>query len=471
MFNFRKILNTGSNVSSLPPEVLFSIFLRAIPPFTLLDTSLSSEHSTWSQALRLMHSIVIVCRGWYNVGVIFLYENICIRRRHQLECFRHTITSLAANKHLDLLVKSLTIRCHIPKNDFDFGKNLEIVLGRCTSMSTFSYDAPFVPPTQAITVLFPAYITHLRLDGHFRFDDVLPILGQLEETLLSLHFMIWDTNFEQSLNHQTPKSNFLSLTSLHSLSVAVRNQFEVLDTLRGQWNMPSLRRLTVSKYDFSNPRGEEHDYPMLQTSIISFLALFGRQMRQLHIGVNYFRFKPERFKELLKFCPRLERIIMHPATFLRKSWSDSNYFVHPRLRCIDLTHYFCHEGFYRSSELCLSKENLPSLECVRRFCNFPGDLRKWLDECSSSPDAEADQFSIDVFHQRLDFQDGLFIWRFEQDILEDEGERGGMFSGSFTVWEDDSDDGCYSQPSDDESSSSQDLDCEWTSADEDLSDW
>jgi hypothetical protein len=101
------------------------------------------------------------------------------------------------------------------------------------------------------------------------------------------------------------------------------------------------------------------------------------------------------------------------------------------------------------SELCLEKEYLPAVECVRRFCNLPGDLLKWVDECPPSADAETEEFEIGVCQHQMDYHDGVFVWKFERDAW-DNGFMGGAFSGSFTVWGD----GDYEPTSSDESDSS-----------------
>ena len=410
-----------------------------------------------------MQSIVLVCRSWYGVGVIFLYENICIRRCHQLESLRWTLTSSPA-KHLSLLVKSLTIQCCIPKSRaVNIGTDLELIMGCCTSLSTFAYNARFVPPAGVMSISFPTYITHFRLEGDFDYDQLFLILIQLKNTLLSFHLMIWDYNFERSVNSQDLRSR-LNLPLLQSLSLTILSseKSNALNLLRTHLSMPSLQRLTVAGYDLFHSSSDLCDWELL-SSIFLFLESHGGHLRQLHI--NGFRFTPEAFIQILTFCPRLERVILHPSTFLHGYWSDSDEFYHPNLRWIDFAHYLRDRDVYRSSELRLSKKNLPALERVRRFCNFPGGMLNWLDEYPPNAEAETEEFVIDVFRHQLGCREGLFVWRFERDVLED-NEKGGRFSGSFTVWEDgntDSDSDYIPTYSDRwDSSSSEDLDCEET---------
>ncbi len=88
---------------------------RAIPPHALLDLALfSGDQSAWFHSLRLMKSIILVCRSWYKVGAIFLYQHICIRRFPQPECLRETLYT-SKPRNLGALVKSLDIQYYIPE--------------------------------------------------------------------------------------------------------------------------------------------------------------------------------------------------------------------------------------------------------------------------------------------------------------------------------------------------------------------
>jgi hypothetical protein len=408
-----------------------------------------------------MQSIVLVCRSWSDVGVTFLYENVCIRRCHQLELLQRTLTN-ASIKLLNSLVKSLTIQCYIPEDrEFGFRANLDDVVGCCPALSTFAYSTGFVPPASALLINFPAYITHFRLEGHFHYDILPLILQQLKQTLLSFHLMSWEKHF---LYGGSP----VFLPSLHSLSVAFlgyRN-VDVLDILRTHWVMPSLRSLTIVKHEYYQYVTVQCD-EQLQTAIISFLACNGGQLRQLHIGLECFQFHPESFKQLLHFCPQLERLILHPSTFLRSHWTESNAFFHPNLRWIDFTHHLRDKDIYLSSELCLSEEYVPALECVRRFCNLHRGLHIWLDEYTPSEEDKTTGSVIDVFQHQLDCHEGLIAWRFERDVRGD--ADGGVLSGSFTVWEDtDSDDSYVPSEDEEDDSSSEELDFECTTDDEEF---
>jgi len=384
--------NTRFNTPPLPLEILFSILPRAIPPFALLDTTKSpGENSAWCQTLRLMQSIVLVCSGWYDAGIIFLYENVCIRRYRQLESLRWTLTSSPA-KNFSLLVKSLTIQCCIPEDKtFDFQVDLEAVVGSCTSMSTFASNAIFDSPVHSMTIRFPAYITHLRLGREFDYVEVFAILMQLKETLTSFHFMIslWDDNFEQTATLWER----LHLPSLQALSVTMdRSKFPVWNILQSHLTMPSLQRFTVEEYYYGtfDSGGTLHDSAPQIATIIRFLELHGSQLRQLRIGFRS-KMTPKTFKQVLSLCPQLERIILHPSMLPSAQWISCD-LLHPKLRWVDFTHFLFEIYDYPSSELCLSRVNLPALERIRRFCDFPGWLIKWLDEYPPNAVAETEEF-------------------------------------------------------------------------------
>jgi hypothetical protein len=246
--------------------------------------------------------------------------------------------------------------------------------------------------------------------------------------------MIWGDNSNQPSKSTMRQSHFLRLPSLQSLTVAALRDFGMLGSC---WAMPSLQRLTVVRDGlFLHNYRDYLSHFGITSALLSLLSVLGNQIRHLHLAVEGFEFEPMIFKQVLKLCPRLERLILHPSTFLCQNWTDSDYFVHPHLRCIDLTYYLRDNDGYHPSELCLSNKNLPSLECVRRFCNLPERLFKWLDDYPPTPEPEKEETIIDVFQHHLDCRNGLYVWMVERDVLEDRVSEGAIFSGSFTVWED-----------------------------------
>ena len=452
-------------MSRLPPEILFSIFHRAIPPYPLLDTTLTrGSNSAWCQTLRFIQSILFVSRDWYNVAVTLLYQSICIRRFHQLGALRVTLCS-TSSAHLALLVKSIAIECHVlERHDDLFIDHLQAILPRCSSLSTFAHNSAARTPKHAVQV--PAHVTHLILNDHgLKFFS---IVRELKHTLLSFHLTICEL-------HSTSETIDMekdSLPFLQSLSVTVTgsSKFQLLNALT-HWAMPSLQRLTLALYCFSPPTRMLHK-PEVESDILLFLVHCGGHLQQLQILLGDIVFRPQTFKSVLSSCPNLQRIILHPQTLHRNCWSNSDLadFFHPSLRHIDFTHLLWQLDTYDSSNLCLSKEYLPALESVRRFCNFPHELNQWLDDHPPTADTSTDCFVIDVFHHQLECVAGLYVWRFERDAVMD--IDGGAYAGSFTVWSNssDEDDEDYVSSSDDSNSSSYEVDEEWTTDDDDLHD-
>ena len=170
------------------------IFNRAVPPHALLDPALfSGERSPWCHSLRFMKSIVLVCRSWYNVGSVFLYQYICIRRFPQLECLCKTLQiSNSSSRHLGALVKSLDIQCYIPESfASQFAENLCAIMKLCPFISTFGYTSPCtLPPSALPTSCLKSQVTHLQLHYTVHYIDLVSILRDLQDQLLVLHVEI-----------------------------------------------------------------------------------------------------------------------------------------------------------------------------------------------------------------------------------------------------------------------------------------
>ncbi|KAF8163602.1 hypothetical protein B0H34DRAFT_329570 [Crassisporium funariophilum] len=104
-----------SSVSQLPPEILYQIYLRSLPPSFLLGPSPYTGLLAWRKTLAQKKSIVLVCRAWYSAGISLLYEDICIRRLYQLPCLLSTLQGGASrNKKFGALIKTLNVQCVIP---------------------------------------------------------------------------------------------------------------------------------------------------------------------------------------------------------------------------------------------------------------------------------------------------------------------------------------------------------------------
>lgn len=468
--------------NSVPPELLELIFQQAIPPYALLDTTLySGDQSPWSQSLRLMKSITLVCRSWYHVGVQFLYENICIRRFPQLQHLHETLAALETSsslKNLAILVKSLDIQCHIPQlfaSEFD--STLRAIMKLCPSISTFGYTSPcYIPPPGLQLTCLKPHVTHLRLQNTMHYVELVSILRDLQHQLLVLHVKICHRQYQQyrEFYSEDPNSPFchepaeVALPSLHTLSVTTTDKLQnlnVLDVLQEHWAMPALERFTIYINFFIYNSRAPNDSDVvnerdLRRSIVDFLSTHGRALRLLHIGIPYFWIPATHFKKVLGHCPLLERLVMHPATFRRVHWECDEYF-HANLRWLDFTHNFCNKSLYTRSSLALYNHALPSLEKVRHLCNLPVHLTTWVDDFD--PSLGVDGFTIEMFHHQLVYGEGTLLYKFEQDVKTTYAFT--ATSGSFSLWEEASSDSEYlphSEASSDSSSSEGSSD-EWTS--------
>ncbi|KIM85054.1 hypothetical protein PILCRDRAFT_379983 [Piloderma croceum F 1598] len=80
------------------------IFLRALPPSFLVDSSLNAgSDSPWCEALRMKKSIVWVCKAWWQVGLELLYEEISMRRIGQNSALLRTLN---ANNDIGHMIKN-----------------------------------------------------------------------------------------------------------------------------------------------------------------------------------------------------------------------------------------------------------------------------------------------------------------------------------------------------------------------------
>ena len=399
-----------SLVNRIPPELLELIFNRAIPPHALLDPAFfSGGRSPWCHSLRLMKSIVLVCRSWYNVGSAFLYQHICIRGFPQLECLRKTLhTSNSSPRNLGALVKSLDIQCYIPESFApQFAENLCAIMKLCPFISTFGYTSPCtLPPSALPTSCLKSQVTHLQLRHTVHYIDLVSILHDLQDQLLVLHVEISHKEIAQRLISPESKTRliFPSLLAL-SFSPFDWKSTHALYALKADWSMPSLQRLTmVSGYP---PPGSD-SIARYQAAIIDFLSTHGRRLLYLRIEICF----GPRFLKVLEHCPLLERLVMHPATFERMNWIPDNQVLHTKLRFLDLTYSFNARLSYVDSKLWISKEVLPSLQLVRHFCDIPSYLSTWVDSFEPCSEVGSNDFTIQIFQHQVIYKGGVLLFTY-----------------------------------------------------------
>lgn len=444
-----------SQLHGLPTEIWTLIFERAIPQHTLFDTSLSVvTQSSWCKTLQLMKSIVLVCRTWYHIGVIFLYKYICIRRFPRLEQLRTALVGPSLQP-LGQLVKSLDINCYIPDEHLSrFNAYVREVMDVCPFLTSFGYCSPCdLPPSTLQSGSLPPRITHLRLDSTVYYDRLLSILHELRGSLLV--FCMHARNLQMVALVRVSLPSLQTLSVIHSYS---KREVGALDMTRN-WDMPALQQLTIWSNSFAHDNYPGHTITdvRIEDAIISFVSTHGQGLLHLHIGIHYFLFHATRFQLVLQHCPLLERLIIHPSTFRRIHWMVDRLF-HPKLRWIDFTHYLHDKPHFPDSSLCLSKQEFPSLQGVRRFCNLPPHLVHWLDEFQPTQQDGSDNFTISIWHQELECQAGLILWKYEQDVQAADfiDYMDPALSGSFSVWDYVSSDSDYMSTSGEDSDTSSD---------------
>jgi hypothetical protein len=400
-----------------------------------------------------MKSIVLVCRAWYHIGVIFLYKYICIRRFPQLKQLCIALVD-SALQPLGQLVKSLDINCHIPyEHRSRFKGYVREVMDACPFLTSFGYCSPCdLPPSTLQYGSLPPRITHLRLDSTVDYIPLLSILHELRGSLLvfCMHARVQMVEFVH-----------VSLPSLQTLSVIdsySKRRVDALCIMR-YWDMPALQQLTIwsDSFNLDNHPGHTLTDVGIEDAIISFVSIHGRRLLHLHIGIHYFLFHATGFQRMLQHCPLLERLIIHPSTFRRIHWMVDRLF-HPKLRWIDFTHHLRDKPHFPDSSLCLSKQEFPSLQGVRRFCNLPPYLIHWLDEFQPTQQDGLDNFTISIWHQELECLAGLILWKYERDVqaVNSTDDTDFALSGSFSVWENVSSGSDYMSTSGEDSDTSSD---------------
>jgi len=399
------------------------IFNRAIPPHALLDPALfPGDRSPWSHSLRLMKSIVLVCRSWNKVGAAFLYQHIYIRRLFQLECLRETLSiSNLSPRNLGALVKSLYIQCYIPEEFApEFAEILCAVVKLCPFLSTFGYTSPCALPLSVFpTSCLKSKVTRLQLHDTVHYVDLVSILRDLQDQLLVLHVSISYKHLDERLVSSTgstlpvvpdPKTTLI-FPSLLTLSISPPDgesaKPHVLSVLKADWSMPSLEGLAISLRVDSEV-------------ILDFLSTHGRRL--LYLRVVTFAYH---FSRALEQCPLLERLVVPPATFNYRQ-SPKNQVLHTKLRFLDVAYSFRpDEESPFDNKIWISKKVVPSLQLVRHLCNIPSYISTWIDSFEPSSEIGSDNFTIRMFQHQVVYRDGVLLYDFKPET-----------PWRFSVWED-----------------------------------
>ena len=380
-----------------------SIFNRAIPPYFLLDPALcAGPNSPWSKALRLKKSIISVSRAWYDAGVSFLYEDICIHRIAQIFDLFQT---LKLSAKLGSLVKSFEIYCYIPLNiTAEFNLCLNFLLGHFPRLSTFTFSSPCGLPSSALVLPPSTNITHLRLSAaRLEYAVVIGVMEHVKLTMRSLKLSL--SHDQLGVSDEIAKQD-VDLLALETLVLST--PYPQLGHVIKHWKMPSLRRLTFSCW------GSQTKPPPL----LRLLEAHGRHLTFLHISRSNFTLNARQLSSVADHCPHLEHLIIYPEIISLASWKDDS-LVHSNVRWLflqgrshsSLKFFMGKAPLISSPRPGFPKQKFPALQGVRRILDLPRALIEWperFEACLTSMDLLP--FTIDAFQTQLQCTTDCVSW-------------------------------------------------------------
>ena len=401
-------LTSHAVAPALPPEILLSIFNRAIPPLYLLDSSLfPGPKSMWCKTIRTKKAIIGVCRPWYLAGISFLYEDISIRRLPQLFYLLRTLTNCVSFRDL---VRTLDVHCFIPialHQDFHVG--LQALLQVCPRLSSLGFFSRRGIPIPTLHILPPNSITHLHLNLTMDYEALIDVLSDVQLTLL--HLQLYFLHMVPELSASGSQS--LSLPVLETLILTITEHLiPHLAILQETWSMPSLHRFTLANLISCNWSDMEAN-----VALLAFLSKHGRLLAFLHLTPDTtLKFKRHEFRLMLQHCPQLEHLIISEEIFkIPKNDGEDCSVAHSKLRWLDVWEPWqtAVNGVNRHQyPLDLLKKMLfPNLAGVRRLASLPPTLYNWLAEFQpDSVSGNTESFAIDTFQCQLEHRVGRVCW-------------------------------------------------------------
>ncbi|GLB45066.1 hypothetical protein LshimejAT787_1901440 [Lyophyllum shimeji] len=340
----------------LPLEILQQIFLRAIPPDFLLDSSLSAgPDSPWCRAIASKKSVILVCKEWYNAGIWLLYEHIVFRRVDQIPALLRTLETSAEN--FSEFINAVTLHAYIPEPYADsFVTYMERLIDLCPHLSRFNFTCRCALPFTARFPVLSRSITHLQVDARVLSPaELFSILDNVCNNLSWLSMCIPETSASQYLPEQCHLPN---LETLLIVARPIGNGF--LSSIGKILSVPRLRRLTV-KLEYYVYR------PALQTidmdDFTSFCEMHGRQLQFPHVqptfiqGMNGFKLLLQR---MVDACPVLEHLVLHPR---------ADPVTHPNVKWIDIwsPHALDSGDSWKSLRQSITRTAFPELQGVREL--------------------------------------------------------------------------------------------------------
>ncbi|KAG6860459.1 hypothetical protein C0995_010813 [Termitomyces sp. Mi166 len=289
----------------LPPEILSGIFLRAIAPEFLLDSSLTAgPDSPWWKAMETALSVSTVCQSWHLPGIRLLYENVVFRNLRQLPFFLRTIETNPLT--YQNLVKHITIYAFVyPHYGASFSRYLQNIINSCPSLKRFSFLSPVELPCTAVIPTLNSGITHLCL--RTATPTILFLLDCVRDSLISLTITVHHAPLEIINTDKT----FL-LPNLQDLSIYVEDK-EPLNRILDLLLVPRLQRFIFSSV---------FDTDDSLASLTSFLETYGRRVTLLHLWSVPLRAPCMGLWKLLQVCPVLEHIALYPGFYTSVTHSN-----------------------------------------------------------------------------------------------------------------------------------------------------
>ncbi|KDR85850.1 hypothetical protein GALMADRAFT_132493 [Galerina marginata CBS 339.88] len=333
--------------SQPPPEILHSIFERAIPSSSLISSSDSlMPNSLWCHVQEQKHAVLAVCRTWYMVGLPFLYEVVSIRRIYQLSHLLRTLKYSSLN--LKEMIKKVEVLCITPScfgQAFEY--QLKALFDICTRISSFSYASgslrrPLAPAIQ-LTALVPN-IAHLELITPLEFKTLQNLLQLASPHVVTLTVAppTWTWTEPASLDILFRRLEDLTLLGTCSLWPWIHD-----------WKFPRLKCLT-----FDSELGEER--------LKEFCSAHGAGLQYLHLTrANYpwegfwhskLHNKPRCFPDLSDSCPILQHIVLPPL---------SEPLIHKSVKWVDVWVSDRTLDEAQTARNSLQSANLPALKGVR----------------------------------------------------------------------------------------------------------
>jgi hypothetical protein len=377
-------ISDGRAIFKQPPnELLRMIFIRAIAPSFLTDSSLDAgPNSPWCEAIRTMKSIAGVCKAWWHVGVELMYQEISIRRVGQMAALLRT---LDANNDIGSFVKSIEISCFLPPGYLLlFKTDIRRIFDYCPRVTRLVFTAADLNEDALLYIALTS-AQHDTFSNLTRLECVCPVdcvdLIAVLQVCTNVRFLwicIDGPNDGLALN--TP----LCLAHLETLRLTVGTFNERhLQKVALHWQMPSLKNVIV--YELN----EFADAQSLSDRE-EFFRAFGIGLQYLHIrpyracGNTY----PIDVQRLLDRCPALKHLAVCPSLKLPTQLS------HQSIKWIDLwTSPKGEDEIYLNLRNSLSRRKFPSLLGVRELDHGLSVMTDW--PAVLPPNSEVDESGVE----------------------------------------------------------------------------